>query len=310
MKGLIISGSRNVFVVKPEIPHNTNFIECRIKGKVLKEDEDFYNPLAPGDIVEFEIGTGLIVSLEKRRNIFMRFNIKGNVPQILAANIDLAFCITSPASPPFRPRFIDRFLLQAEVCGIPPVILCNKNDLLCENSNDYAVIQERLKNYREIGYKSIFTSVRTGEGLEDLRNMLKTKTSVFCGQSGVGKSSLLNALLPDACMKVGGMNKKWDRGNHTTVMSHLFESKTDKFMLIDTPGIRNFSIAGVTACNVINYMPDILKAASNCSFGASCGHRKEAGCGVLEAVNAGKIHPERYENFIKIFDELKLLSPG
>ncbi|GHU39780.1 hypothetical protein FACS1894190_05710 [Spirochaetia bacterium] len=305
MKGLIISGSRNVFVVKPLTSHNANenYIECRIKGKVLKEDKNFFNPLAPGDIVEYT-QTGLIISLKKRRNIFTRFNIKGNVPQILAANIDLAFCITSPASPPFRPRFIDRFLLQAEVCGITPVILCNKHDLLCESSSNYEIIQERLNNYRIIGYKTIFTSVQSGDGLEALQKMLINKTSVFCGQSGVGKSSLLNALLPEACMKVGGMNKKWDRGNHTTVMAHLFESKNNDFTLIDTPGVRNFSIAGVTAKDIINYMPDILGAARDCGFGASCTHRSEEGCGVLKAVKTGAIHPERYQSFIKIFDEV------
>jgi ribosome biogenesis GTPase len=325
MKGLVIRGSRNIFTVRMDrdtaagISGETE-LECRIKGKVLRGVEEYYNPLAPGDRVTVEAdplhpGTGRILALEERRNLLTRFNQKGLGPgraassQLLAANVDLLLCVTSPLSPPFRPRFIDRALLQGEIARIPQVIVCNKYDL----SEDDLDVEERLEDFSKIGYQVLRVSARTGEGLDSLRGLLRGRLSVFLGQSGVGKSSLINALAPELRLRVGQINEKYDRGNHTTTMSVLLtlpdpdhpESRTG---IIDTPGIRRFVPHGVPENELILYMPEFAPLVGKCTYGLSCSHRTEPGCKIMEAVAAGVIHEDRYESFLRIRDELKALS--
>jgi ribosome biogenesis GTPase len=287
--------------------------ECRIKGKVLKGVEGFYNPLAPGDYVNFEEdsahpGTGLILALEERRNSLTRFNQKGlgasrsASSQLLAANVDTVLCVTTPVSPPFRPRFLDRTLLQGDIARIPPVIVCNKYDL----STDDPDVEERLEDFSRIGYQVLRVSAKTGEGMDALRALVKGGVSALLGQSGVGKSSLINALMPGQHIKVGDINEKYDRGNHTTTMSFLVEA--GGACLIDTPGIRRFVPDGIGAEEVIFYMREFAPLAGKCTYGLSCSHSTEPGCKVLEAVAAGEIHEDRYESFLRIRSELSGLS--
>ena len=309
MKGLVLRGSRNIFTVVP-CDDTKTVLECRLKGKVLKGMEDYYNPLAPGDRVNIETdplhpGTALITAAEVRRNILTRFNQKGQKSQILAANIDLLFCVTSPLSPPFRPRFLDRLLVQAEVSGITPVILCNKWDLF-EGDDE---TEERLSDYRRIGYQVVCISVKTGAGLEELRSLMAGKESVLMGQSGVGKTSLVNALSPGLAMKIGDVNEKYDRGNHTTSLSVMLELPgfDEPTFLIDTPGIRRMVPDGVAAEDLDLYMKEFAEFRGRCTFGLSCSHRSEPGCAVLEAADKGLIHKDRYESFLRIGDELAAL---
>jgi ribosome biogenesis GTPase len=320
VKGLVIRGSWNIFTLKileaPEgEPEPGELLECRIKGKVLKGVEGYYNPLAPGDMVEVEYdprhpGTGRIRGLEPRRNVFTRRNQKGlglnrsAASQLLAANIDLILCLTSPASPPFRPRFIDRVLIQADVSGIPPLIVCNKIDLY-RNDPD---VEERLEDFRRIGYEVFPLSAKTGEGLAELRARISGCVSLLAGQSGVGKSSLINALLPRPGVRVGEINEKYNRGNHTTTMSALVElpgpAGADGTCLIDTPGVRRFVPDGVEPPDLILYMREFAPLAGACTFGLSCTHRTEPGCKIMEAVAAGVIHEDRYETFLRVSGEL------
>jgi ribosome biogenesis GTPase len=300
MKGLVIRGSRNVFTVRT----GGGEIECRLKGKVLKGVEGYYNPLAPGDIVEIE--GGLITGLEKRRNGFARFNQKGLSPQLLAANADLVVCVTTPLSPPFRPRFIDRVLFQADYSLIPAVLVCNKYDLADEDPDT----EERLEDLARIGFPVLRLSARTGEGMEEFRRLLAGKFAVLVGQSGVGKSSLVNALAPGAAIRTGVLNAKWDRGNHTTVQAALFDipglegGDGEKTRVIDTPGIRRFAPERVPPEDVILYMREFAPLAGKCSFGRSCSHETEPGCKIMEAVHAGVIHEDRYGSFLRIKDEM------
>ena len=336
-KGLVIRGSRNLFTVRAEGKE----IECRIKGKVLKGVEGYYNPLAPGDIVE--IDNGLIVGFEKRRNEFARFNQKGQAPQLLAANVDLVVCVTSLASPPFRPRFLDRALLQADIAGIPAVIVCNKYDLAVDEDTGLSGeeawgipfgdpdIEERLSDFERIGYPVFRLSAKMTNpplpelriednpfwaGLNEFRNFIAGKFSVLVGQSGVGKSSLIKALIPELEIKTGVINEKYDRGKHTTTQGVLLETLGEKGVadgtqafslparIIDTPGIRRFAIAGIEVEDLILYMREFAPLAGKCSYGLSCSHETEAGCKIMEAVDAGVIHENRYESFLRIRDEL------
>jgi ribosome biogenesis GTPase len=326
---MVIRGSRNVFTLRiiegdgGEAGQGT-FLECRIKGKILKGVEGYYNPLAPGDMVLAEYdplhpGTGLIHALEKRRNLFTRLNQKGlgarrsAASQLLAANVDMVICVTTPASPPFRPRFLDRALVQADAAGISPLIVCNKIDL----PGDDPDVDERLEDFRRIGYPVIPLSAKTGEGLDEFRDRIAGCFSVLVGQSGVGKSSLINALLPHSHIRVGAINEKYDRGNHTTTMAAAAElpginpggkdrgaGKSGGTFLVDTPGIRRFVPDGIGPEDLIFHMREFAPLAGTCTYGHSCSHRTEPGCKIMEAVAAGVIHEDRYESFLRIQDEL------
>jgi len=302
IKGLVVRGSRNLFTVRA----GGEEIECRIKGKVLKGVEGYYNALAPGDVVEIE--NGLITGLEERRNCFARFNQKGQAPQLLASNVDFVVCVASIASPPFRPRFIDRALAQAEIAGVPAAIVCNKYDLA---DSDFADpdIEERLSDFESIGYPVFRLSAKTGTGMDEFRQFVSGKFSVLVGQSGTGKSSLINALIPDLQIKTGEINEKYSRGKHTTTQGVLLESmdgggEANSIRVVDTPGIRRFAIANVKASELIFYMREFAPLAGKCSFGFSCSHQTEVGCKIMEAVCAGVIHEDRYESFIRIQDEI------
>jgi ribosome biogenesis GTPase len=310
VKGLVIRGSRNIFTVLIDNGGDNGGgeekIECRIKGKILKGVEGYYNPLAPGDVVETE--GGLITALEKRKNAFIRFNQKGQSPQLLAANVDLVLCVATPASPPFRPRFLDRCLLEADIAGIPPAIIVNKWDLVSRDLLSLDLdMEERLEDFRRVGYPVFRLSARSGEGMDELRDFIAGKFSVLVGQSGVGKSSLVNALVPDLDIRTGPLNEKYDRGNHTTTLSVLLAIpglSSEKTLMVDTPGIRRFVPERIPPEDLILYMREFAPLAGKCSYGLSCSHKSEPGCKIMEAVAAGVIHEERYANFLKIRDEL------
>ena len=304
LKGLVVRGSRNIMTVLIDTEEGNAELECRIKGKVLKSCEKFYNPLAPGDWVSVErqknSKNALVLSVEKRRNLFSRFNQKGALSQLLAANVDLVLCVCTPASPPFRPRFLDRVLLQADSAGIDALVICNKIDLY---SGDIDV-DERLEDFKRIGYKILMVSAKTGEGLDELRAEITGKTCVMAGQSGVGKSSLINALQPGLNIKEGRLNEKFDRGVHTTTMSFMTDIGGGT-RIIDTPGVRLFIPDGIKADELVSHLREFAPLAGKCSFGMSCSHKTEAGCKIMEAVAAGIIHEDRYESFLRIRSDLE-----
>ena len=312
MQGLVLSGANNFFAVRtPE----GNVVRCSIKGKKLKEIRGYYNPLAPGDTVDIEYDTlhpdqGQITALVPRRNGFIRWNQKTRSPQLLAANIDLLLCVTTPANPPFRPRFTDRTLVQAAAEGIPALIIVNKIDLGIPES-----VRERIRDWQRIGIQVCEVSAKMGEGLESLARLLSGKTCAVTGQSGVGKSSLLNSLDPSLALKTADISFKYDRGIHTTTQGIFLpmtctahDGTQLSFNIIDTPGIRHFALWGIKPEEIIFYFPEMEKAAIQCAFGLSCSHIHEHGCRILEELSAGHIHPDRYESWRSMHDELELLT--
>ncbi|MCQ2589732.1 MAG: ribosome small subunit-dependent GTPase A [Treponema sp.] len=322
MKGLIIAGTNNLFTVEcdDEITRN-----CTIKGKVLKSDKQFYNPLAPGDVVEIEIDPlndekGQILSLEPRKNTFLRWNVKGRCPQLLASNLDYLILVTTPDEPPFRPRFTDRALAQAEHQGITPIVVCNKWDLAEAMQEDgrqelYEEIEKRLNIWEDLGYKVLRLSAKTGEGMTEFAELLENHLSAFVGQSGVGKSSLINVMDNSCVLRTGSLSKKYGRGSHTTTKGTLIhltlnETLTEgvqgrKANIIDTPGIRRFVLDDIEAGDVALYFREFEPFVGKCKFGLNCKHLTEPECAVRQAVEDGYITEERYDSWARISEEIR-----
>jgi len=322
MQGTVQAGTNNLFTVECDDDVTRN---CTIKGKVLKSDKQFYNPLAPGDLVEVEPDPinnekGQILSLLPRKNTFLRWNVKGRCPQLLASNLDYLILVTTPDEPPFRPRFIDRALAQAEHQGITPVVVCNKYDLAETMQNgdrqaEFEEIDRRLSIWSDLGYKVLRISAKTGEGMTEFAELLENHTSAFVGQSGVGKSSLINVLDSTCVLKTGSLSKKYGRGSHTTTKGTLIHLSINESLMegiqgrkahiIDTPGIRRFVLDDIEAGDLALYFREFEPFIGKCKFGLGCSHISEPDCAVIQAVRDGKITSERYDSWQRISNEIK-----
>ena len=299
MQGKVLYGINNIYTVSVE----GRALDCTIKGKILKDIDKSYAPLAPGDIVTVEADTynsssGLVVDRFQRRNSFSRWNDKKNAVQTMAVNIDLVVCVICPESPPFRPRFSDRVGIIAEVDGIKPLMVLNK----CDQPVTRAA-HERFNTYREIGYGALVCSAATGENMDCLKQAVGGKECVFVGQSGVGKSSLVNILIPEAQRKIGELSAKSNRGRHITRHSILLDNP-DGGSIIDTPGIREIKLPPMNPADLTHYFPEIRPLMENCEMSV-CTHRHEPGCAVYKAVDSGLILEDRYESYLRIFDSLE-----
>ncbi len=299
MTGEVLFGMHSIYTVLSQGLQ----VRCRIKGKVLRAEAKAWNPIAPGDLVEVEPdpispSEGRIVRVEPRRTVLERWNKKGRAPQVLAANADVAVCVTSPLSPPFRPRFIDRLIVAAEAGGLLPVILMNKEDLGAGDA-----VEERLEHYGRMGYEVLRCSARTGAGIGALAVRLAGVTAVFVGQSGVGKSSVLNALAPGLGLRVGQISSKHDRGSHTTNYPVLLAPGRG-LRVIDTPGIRELEVADIVAAEVAGHFRDFAAFTGGCRH-PSCLHDGEPGCAVAAAADRGEIHADRLESYRRIIRELR-----
>ena len=314
--GQVVSGINNIYQVRvslkgfyleknPLAPcSDFRLIECRIKGKVLSEKDRSYNPIAPGDRVFISIDLqspdkGWILEKKKRYSAVRRWNRKRQAIQTMAANIELLLAVTTVKSPPFRPRFIDRVLLAGELSGVEPVIILNKVDL---GKNDQIV--KRINYYRKINYRIFECSTVTGEGLENLSHNLRNKgMSVLIGQSGVGKSSILNSLDKSLNRSVGDISSKHDRGVHTTRFGEMIQTTSGQ-LIIDTPGIREFQVTDIEPHELRLWYRDFLPFVEKCHL-PSCLCVQEPGCSVRLALESGKIHPDRYLGYCRLLKDLQ-----
>jgi ribosome biogenesis GTPase len=299
MQGLVIKSTGSWYQVHAE---DGEIYDCRIKGKFRIKGIQTTNPLAVGDQVNFELepnsGNGVIDKLYDRKNYIIRKSINlSKQAQIIAANMDQAFLVVTLASPRTSMGFIDRFLATAEAYGIPAVLIFNKLDLF--NDAGLEILEQYKAIYENIGYPCYTVSALEGTNIHIIEDLLKDKTTLFSGHSGVGKSSLINALMPDLDIKTGEVSEASDKGQHTTTFAEMHELPFGGY-LIDTPGIRELGIFDIRPEELGHYFVEMRALLNQCRF-HNCRHVNEPGCAVIKAVEEGEIELSRYESYLSIF---------
>ena len=308
-RGRILSISPEIITVAAE---HQNYI-CSLKGALKKERTKQKNLIAVGDWVHFEVkstDSGAITHVEKRSSFLARAdNLSRRKQHLIAVNIDQVFIVMSVVAPKFKPLLIDRYILSAIKGNMKPIILINKIDLLADppenipevdiNAEKLA-LEEFLDAYKPLNHPILQLSVSTGENLDQLKNLMEDKTSVFSGQSGVGKSSLINALFGSA-LPIGDIVEKTRKGSHTTSSAELIPLEGDGFC-VDTPGIKSFGVYNISPEEILLAFPDFAPFSSHCKF-PNCTHIHEPNCAIKEAIEAQKIHPLRYASYTTLLQE-------
>lgn len=304
MKGLVIKNTGSWYVVKT-LQGDT--INCKIKGNFRLKGIRTTNPVAVGDNVEISPtatdGTAFITAIDERRNYIIRkASNLSKESHIIAANIDMAFLIVTVKEPETSTTFIDRFLATAEAYGIKSVIVINKIDLLDNEELQYAVALRHL--YTTIGYDVIMMSATNDakhEGIDRILQLASGQTTLFSGNSGVGKSTIINMLIPGINLKVGHISTSHHTGMHTTTFSEMFPLPCGGY-IIDTPGIKGFGTIDFNSGQVAHYFPEIFRASSDCRY-YNCTHTHEPGCAVRNAVDQNLISQSRYTSYLSILDD-------
>jgi len=300
-RGLVIKSTGSWFSVL----ESDRVVPCRIKGKFRLKGISTTNPVTVGDKVSFEIlddGTGMIVDIEERKNYIIRkatsFHKEAH---LLASNIDMVFLMTSLKYPETQPEFIDRFLVTSEAYHIESNILINKIDLLEEEDN--IKLDEFIHTYTLAGYRCIPMSMKSGKGVEEIKELLQGRICLIAGNSGVGKTSLINLLAPSLHLKTEAISNSHHSGKHTTTFSELFTLNENTY-IIDSPGIRGFGLIDLKKDEIGLFFPEIFRISKDCRF-YNCSHVHEPECAVMKAVENGLIGRSRYKSYVNIVTEVK-----
>jgi ribosome biogenesis GTPase len=299
MQGLVTKSTGSWYQVRS----GDQTIDCRIKGKFRTKGITTTNPLAVGDVVDFEMepeqGTGVVTNLIQRKNYIIRKSINlSKQAQIIAANLDLALLVVTLASPRTSLGFIDRFLVTAEAYGIPACLIFNKLDLFSDEGLE--ILADYQSIYENIGYSCYSVSALEGTNIDTVQNLLKDKVTLFSGHSGVGKSSLINQLLPDLDLRTNMISDWSDKGMHTTTFAEMFELPQGGY-IIDTPGIRELGVIDIEKQELSHFFPEMRARLNQCRFN-NCRHINEPGCAILEAIEEGEIAPSRYDSYLSIYN--------
>lgn len=288
-----------------------NLFPAVLRGKIRLKGSTATNPVAVGDVVNYEAdadsleqvtleNSAVITSVEPRRNYIIRKSTNlSRQSHIIAANLDRAFLVITLDFPQVKLPFLDRLLVTCEVYNVPPVIVLNKCDLYGPEHEDmYAAFHEI---YEGAGYRIVDVSAHTGQGVDELREIISDGVSLFSGVSGVGKSSLIKALDPSLEPRVGDISDAHEQGRHTTTFYEMYSVHSGGF-IVDTPGLRGFGLVDLKKEEIALYFPEMLKVAEDCRF-APCTHTHEPGCAVKEAVENGEISYDRYSSYLGMLDE-------
>lgn len=289
----------NVHTSDQELP-------CRIVGKFRLNDKVLTNPVAVGDDVDIELeneSQGLIKNIHHRKNYITRQSPRQKHQlHLLAANVDQAMLVITLIQPMLKPGFVDRFLLMTEPQNIPCMIVVNKCDLFTEDESElFDIMQE---SYQAIGHPMYKVSGITGEGIDDLRRLLKDKITFIGGQSGVGKSTLINAIQPGLDLRTTEISEYSGKGTHTTTFAEMHGLDAGG-MIIDTPGIKTLSFNNLEPMDVAHNFKEFFILSDECKFGGNCLHRNEPGCAVKKAIDEGRVSKIRYENYLAILSEIE-----
>lgn len=300
MQGLVIKNTGSWYTVKT---NNGDFINCKIKGNFRLKGIRSTNPIAVGDNVDIVLnqeGTAFITHICERRNYIIRKSQNlSKQSHIIAANVDQALLIVTVNYPQTSTIFIDRFLATAEAYSVPVVLVFNKNDILTDEERHYQEMMVKL--YSNIGYTCLIISATTGQGIEELTPLLQGKITLLSGNSGVGKSTLINRILPDANLRTSVISDAHNTGMHTTTFSEMIEMPNNGY-LIDTPGIKGFGTFDIEPEELTSYFRDIFHFSKNCRFN-NCTHTHEPGCAVLEAVREHYISESRYQSYLSMLTD-------
>ena len=300
MKGFVIKNTGSWYSVKTD---DGKVVECKIKGNFRLKGIRSTNPVAVGDHVEIALnqeGTAFITHIDERRNYIIRKSQNlSKQSHIIAANVDQAFLIVTVNYPQTSTTFIDRFLASAEAYSVPVVLVFNKRDILSDDERHYQ--QSMVHLYETIGYECREISAATGEGVEGLHKLLKGKITLLSGNSGVGKSTLINQILPEANLRTAEISDAHNTGMHTTTFSEMLELPEGSY-IIDTPGIKGFGTFDMEPEELTSYFREIFHFSKDCKF-SNCTHTHEPGCAVLKALEDHYIAQSRYQSYLGMLED-------
>lgn len=298
--GTVIRSSGSVYGVRAM---DGKVFDCRVKGNFRLKGIRSTNPVAVGDHVRFDVrddGTAYIVEILERKNCIVRkASNLSKQSHVLAANLDVCFLVVTVNHPVTATTFIDRFLAGAEAYRVPVVIVFNKTDLY--DDADCEELEYLTALYESIGYRCLCTSVSKHEGIDALKDEMRGRISLLAGNSGVGKSSLVNSVAPQISARVGEISKTHDTGMHTTTYTEMFEIMPDSY-IVDTPGIKGFGTYDMEVEEISHYFVEFFALSKECRYG-NCTHTHEPGCAVLEALEGGRIAPSRYQSYLSMLED-------